>query len=155
MGDTLANLENTSSLAKNGGAVAPPDTLASGVKRLVVCCDGTQNDGVNTLKPITNVARIARCINNEDVLTGTNGSRCNVPQIVFYMRGVATGTSLFNNLRDSLFGRGMSLEKLSCGDLLLGVKRATRNDISLTSRRYQQQYPGSLRIPLPKLEQRR
>jgi uncharacterized protein (DUF2235 family) len=112
MGDTLANVDNTSSLAKNGGAVAPPDTLASGFKRLVVCCDGTQNDGVNTLKPITNVARIARCIKNDDVVTRTDGIRCKVLQIVFYMRGVATGTARVVNLRDSLFGRGMSLAQL-------------------------------------------
>ena len=72
------------------------------ITRFILCCDGTKNDGVNKRRPRTNVARLARCISN----TGR------VPQVVFYMRGVGTGTSRVNNWRDSFNGRGAWLYKL-------------------------------------------
>jgi hypothetical protein len=77
-------------------------------KRLIICCDGTTNDGVNTEKPITNVARIARCIKNDHIVQEADGSRTSLVQIVMYMRGVATGTSSAANAVDILGGRGMS-----------------------------------------------
>jgi uncharacterized protein (DUF2235 family) len=79
-----------------------------GRKRLIVCCDGTTNDGVNTQKPITNVARIARCIKNDHIIQEADGSRTSIAQIVIYMRGIATDTSILANAVDMLGGRGMS-----------------------------------------------
>jgi uncharacterized protein (DUF2235 family) len=82
--------------------------IQPGRKRLIVCCDGTTNDGINTQKPITNVARIARCIKNDHIIQEADGSRTCLAQIVMYMRGVATGTSILANAVDMLGGRGMS-----------------------------------------------
>lgn len=76
-------------------------------KRLIVCCDGTTNDGVNTKKPITNVARIARCIDNESKVVESDRSERHIAQIVFYLRGVGTGTSFLTNTVDGVYGRGM------------------------------------------------
>jgi hypothetical protein len=79
-------------------------------RRLIVCCDGTQNDGINTLKPLTNVARIARCVHDEDerVTADRNDIRVPIQQIVYYKAGVGTGTSKLTNLADSVTGTGMS-----------------------------------------------
>lgn len=86
-------------------------------KRLIVCCDGTTNDGVNTKKPITNVARIARCIDNESKVVERDRSERHIAQIVFYLRGVGTGTSFLTNAVDDVYGRGMhaSLTVELCG----------------------------------------
>jgi uncharacterized protein (DUF2235 family) len=69
-------------------------------RRLVVCCDGTANDSDRD-NPLTNVARISRCIAAEDDRWGNLFT-----QIVFYMSGVGTGTSKANNMYDSIIGRG-------------------------------------------------
>lgn len=85
-------------------ARSTPEGARPTPKRLVVCCDGTLNDGVNTKKPITNVARIARCIKNDG---DVNDSGRPIPQIVFYLRGIGTGTSFLTNAVDGVYGRGM------------------------------------------------
>jgi uncharacterized protein (DUF2235 family) len=79
-------------------------------RRLIVCCDGTQNDGINTLKPLTNVARIARCIHDEDerVTADRNDAKIPIQQITYYKAGVGTGTSKTRNLFDAVNGTGMS-----------------------------------------------
>ncbi|OWO99564.1 hypothetical protein B2J93_2609 [Marssonina coronariae] len=69
-------------------------------KRLVVCCDGTWNAGDDG-QPLTNVAKIARCVADVDVW----GSR-NIVQIVHYLPGVGTGTRKNANIRDGMFGKG-------------------------------------------------
>jgi uncharacterized protein (DUF2235 family) len=92
--------------SQHGKAAITIDQSTPTPKRLVICCDGTLNDGINTGRPITNVSRIARCIKTDDIATDAHGNRTSIPQLVFYMRGVATGTSRFNNLRDGVFGRG-------------------------------------------------
>lgn len=110
-------------------------------KRLIVCCDGTAKDGVNTEKPITNVARIARCIKNDD--RGNNSGHPG-PQIVFYLRGIGTGTSYLANLVDRVLGRG----KPSCPNGLLASLVIMITDL----RRDQQHHQGILCIPLLELE---
>ncbi|PBP18125.1 hypothetical protein BUE80_DR010979 [Diplocarpon rosae] len=72
-------------------------------KRLVVCCDGTWNAGDDG-QPLTNVAKIARCVADVDVW----GSR-NVVQIVHYLPGVGTGTRKNANIRDGMFGIGKTI----------------------------------------------
>ncbi|SMR64486.1 unnamed protein product [Zymoseptoria tritici ST99CH_3D1] len=67
--------------------------------RLIVCCDGTNNDGINQDGPLTNVSRITRCVKYEDSKTKT------IP-IVYYRSGVGTGTSRLGNYPDMVFGNG-------------------------------------------------
>ncbi|KAH8670103.1 hypothetical protein BGZ60DRAFT_527588 [Tricladium varicosporioides] len=67
-------------------------------RRLIVCCDGTSKDSKSG-NPLTNVARISRCIAAHDE---------DIAQVVFYMPGVATGTSTINNTYDAIVGRGIS-----------------------------------------------
>ena len=71
-------------------------------KRLIVCCDGTSNDSINTSAPPTNVSRIARCIKDEDDYDNNE----KVIQLVYYRSGVGTGTSKVTNIVDSICGRG-------------------------------------------------
>ena len=71
-------------------------------RRLILCCDGTQNDSLNTKVPLTNVARISRCF--ESVDERISGDTVN--QMIFYQSGVGTGTSNLVNGLDSLSGRG-------------------------------------------------
>ncbi|EKD18039.1 hypothetical protein MBM_03811 [Drepanopeziza brunnea f. sp. 'multigermtubi' MB_m1] len=56
-------------------------------KRLIVCCDGTWNAGDDG-QSLTNVAKISRCIADVDDWNGMK----DVVQIVYYVRGVGTGT---------------------------------------------------------------
>jgi uncharacterized protein (DUF2235 family) len=67
-------------------------------KRLIVCCDGTWNDSISTDSPLTNVARISRCI------PGVSDS--GVIQVVSYYTGVGSGTSRASNIIDGMTGRG-------------------------------------------------
>ena len=71
-------------------------------RRLIVCCDGTAND-VDRDSPLTNVARISRCISPED-----RRGEIDFTQIVYYLPGVGTGTSWAGNKVDGLVGRGSS-----------------------------------------------
>ncbi|KAL5322554.1 hypothetical protein ACEPPN_010527 [Leptodophora sp. 'Broadleaf-Isolate-01'] len=72
-------------------------------KRLIVCCDGTQNADDVKGQPLTNVAKIARCVSDEDTW-----KQQTFIQIVHYQPGVGTGTSRFTNTRDAAIGRGLS-----------------------------------------------
>ena len=69
-------------------------------KKLVVCCDGTWNNEDRPDAPLTNVARISRCIQGID----DEG----IPQIVFYQPGVGSGTSKLGNIVEGATGRGNS-----------------------------------------------
>ncbi|KAE8440705.1 hypothetical protein EG329_006791 [Mollisiaceae sp. DMI_Dod_QoI] len=70
------------------------------MKRIIVCCDGTWNDSISTDSPLTNVARISRCI------PGISAS--GIVQIVSYYCGIGSGTSKPGNFVDGLTGRGVS-----------------------------------------------
>ena len=79
-------------------------------KRLIVCCDGTANDGVNTSAPLTNVSRIARCIASSHSASRDSSSQdpsSEIVQAVYYRSGVGTGTSDWGNLIDWIWGRGI------------------------------------------------
>lgn len=69
-------------------------------RRLIVCCDGTTNAGDDG-QPLTNVARIARCIDEKDTYKGRN-----FIQIVHYQPGLGTGTSKVVNKFDGMSGKG-------------------------------------------------
>jgi uncharacterized protein (DUF2235 family) len=92
-------------------------SLASGqgpgiYKRLIVCCDGTWNAGDLEGRPLTNVAKIARCISDKDdwkpkVQDGEIAkSRGIYTQIVHYQPGVGLGTGKVSNTWDAMTSRG-------------------------------------------------
>ncbi|KAF7310874.1 DUF2235 domain-containing protein [Mycena chlorophos] len=60
---------------------------ARAIKRIIVCCDGTWEDGVTMTnrQSYTNILRLARTMNHED-------TRFNppIPQIVFYQSGIGS-----------------------------------------------------------------
>lgn len=66
-------------------------------KRLFICCDGTWNDGINNRGPLTNVSRLARCV---------EGVAGDYLQIVYYDSGVGNGTALPSQTVDGATGRG-------------------------------------------------
>ena len=73
-------------------------------KRIIVCCDGTENDSISTDNPLTNVSRLSRCIDTEPRFDE------DFVQMVHYQTGVATGTSNFTNKYDAALGRGESAQ---------------------------------------------
>ncbi|KAJ7786267.1 hypothetical protein B0H16DRAFT_25079 [Mycena metata] len=62
-------------------------------KRIIVCCDGTWQDGVSTenRQSYTNILRLARTINHED-----SRSHPPIPQIVFYQSGIGSEKSFYS-----------------------------------------------------------
>jgi uncharacterized protein (DUF2235 family) len=68
-------------------------------RRIVVCCDGTENDSIGTDNALTNVARLARSLE-------TQVDDRNYIQVVHYQTGIATGTWSLTNKYDAAFGRG-------------------------------------------------
>ncbi|KDQ63599.1 hypothetical protein JAAARDRAFT_29620 [Jaapia argillacea MUCL 33604] len=73
-------------------------------KRIVVCCDGTWQDGlsVDAKWKYTNVLRIARMINRHD-------DRCDppIPQIVFYQTGVGSQRNFYSEYIDAATGASL------------------------------------------------
>jgi uncharacterized protein (DUF2235 family) len=68
-------------------------------KKLILCCDGTGYAEITQPnKTLTNVSRIARCINKED----KDGN----PQVVYYQPGVGTDSWSPGNLLKQAFGAG-------------------------------------------------
>ncbi|KAI9069965.1 hypothetical protein FKP32DRAFT_1558689, partial [Trametes sanguinea] len=66
---------------------APAQELSRGHKRIIVCCDGTWQDGivVNQRWKYTNILRLARAINHVD-----ERFRPPIHQVVFYQSGIGT-----------------------------------------------------------------
>ncbi|KDQ63600.1 hypothetical protein JAAARDRAFT_29622 [Jaapia argillacea MUCL 33604] len=73
-------------------------------KRLIVCCDGTWQDGMTMNKTwkYTNILRLARTINHED-------DRFNppIPQIVFYQSGIGSEQNFWSEYVDGATGAGL------------------------------------------------
>ncbi|KAI0695177.1 hypothetical protein BC835DRAFT_1484280 [Cytidiella melzeri] len=73
-----------------------PQSKQNIIKRIIVCCDGTWQDGLIAMHrwKYTNVLRLARAINHTDERFSPH-----VPQVVFYQSGVGTfGDKLIENL---------------------------------------------------------
>ncbi|KAH8835303.1 hypothetical protein DL96DRAFT_39490 [Flagelloscypha sp. PMI_526] len=70
-------------------------------RRLIVCCDGTWQDGVSTTDRLkyTNVLRLARAIDYQDARYEPP-----IPQIVFYQSGVGSQKNLFSTYIDGVIG---------------------------------------------------
>jgi hypothetical protein len=78
-------------------------------KRLIVYYDGTWNAGDAQGQPLTNVAKIVRCISDVDTWKPKGDDETkgkNFVQIVHYQLGIGTGTGWWANLRDGMFGKG-------------------------------------------------
>ncbi|KAH8768850.1 hypothetical protein F5883DRAFT_63357 [Diaporthe sp. PMI_573] len=88
-------------IPKAKAKMGPENTLEhnSDLKRkLIVCCDGTWKDE-REAGSCSNVSMIARCITPYD--------RDDTPQIVYYQRGLGTGTSRYANFREGFSGKGL------------------------------------------------
>lgn len=65
-------------------------------RRLIVCFDGTNNDGLNTGSPQSNVGRLYSCIRGYDLARQVN-------QLKHYIHGLATTTMALDQ-REGGFG---------------------------------------------------
>jgi uncharacterized protein (DUF2235 family) len=85
-------------------------------KRIIVCCDGTWNNADGTGQVPTNVAKLARCIDNEAEVLHEDGKRVLIKQIVYYQRGIGSvGGWLFGKFENAIegaTGRGTQLAKI-------------------------------------------
>ncbi|KAK0446409.1 uncharacterized protein EV420DRAFT_1276582, partial [Desarmillaria tabescens] len=74
-------------------------------KRLIVCCDGTWQDGVLTQDRLlyTNTLRLARTITNEDTRSDPP-----IQQIVFYQSGIGSEGNLYDEYVDATTGGSLA-----------------------------------------------
>ncbi|KAJ6621699.1 hypothetical protein B0H10DRAFT_970376 [Mycena sp. CBHHK59/15] len=70
-------------------------------KRIIVCCDGTWQDGISTenRRSYTNILRIARTINHEDARF-----HLPIPQIVFYQSGIGSEKNFYSEYIEGTTG---------------------------------------------------
>ncbi|KAJ3898960.1 hypothetical protein F5879DRAFT_978599 [Lentinula edodes] len=82
-------------------AVAGPLKNGRVKKRIIVCCDGTWQDGVTTQNRLsyTNVLRLARTIEHEDFRTVPP-----TPQIVFYQSGIGSADNFYSEYVEGTTG---------------------------------------------------
>jgi uncharacterized protein (DUF2235 family) len=66
------------------GAI-PMSQAAPTYRRLIVCFDGTENDGLATGQHLTNVGRLYSCITRHNTVN-------DVDQLQHYVQGLATAT---------------------------------------------------------------
>ncbi|KAI0963650.1 hypothetical protein AcW1_000668 [Taiwanofungus camphoratus] len=73
-------------------------------KRIIVCCDGTWQDGtvVGERWKYTNVLRLARAVNHIDERFDPP-----IPQIVFYQSGVGASNSIYDQIVDGATGASL------------------------------------------------
>lgn len=75
-------------------------------KRLIVCCDGTWEDGTSEIEtPPSNITRLSRCL-KQYAKVERNGVILSVPQITYYQKGVGTG--VVDQYIGGLSGAGLS-----------------------------------------------
>ena len=73
-------------------------------KRIIVCCDGTWNNADGTGQVPTNIAKLARCIDNEAEVH-EDGKKVLIKQIVYYQRGIGSvGGWLFGQFENAIEG---------------------------------------------------
>ncbi|KAG6814066.1 hypothetical protein H0H92_003113 [Tricholoma furcatifolium] len=71
-------------------------------KRIIVCCDGTWQDGIGEERSMyTNVLRLARTINHEDERVQPLPA---IPQIVFYQSGIGSDNNLYSRYVEGTTG---------------------------------------------------
>lgn len=69
MANPSTNPQGTSNLGAATNVNDPIRQHMPRAKRIIACCDGTTNDGINSESSLTNVARLSRCISHEDTTT--------------------------------------------------------------------------------------
>ncbi|KAF8168146.1 hypothetical protein B0H34DRAFT_684398 [Crassisporium funariophilum] len=73
-------------------------------KRLIVCCDGTWQDGISEHRSAyTNVLRLARTINHVD-----ERFQPSIPQIVFYQSGIGTEKNFYSEYVEGTTGGSLA-----------------------------------------------
>ncbi|KZT72839.1 hypothetical protein DAEQUDRAFT_722452 [Daedalea quercina L-15889] len=74
-------------------------------KRIVVCCDGTWQDGiiVNARWKYTNVLRLARAVRHVDARVDPP-----VPQVVFYQSGIGSANNIYSHFIDGATGASLA-----------------------------------------------
>ena len=77
-----------------------------GMKRLVVCCDGTWNKPDNEI--ITNVEKLARTVQSDPGATG------GAYQLVYYVSGVGSGSYGADRVLGGAFGFGLFHNVIAC-----------------------------------------
>lgn len=85
-------------------------------KRIIVCCDGTWQDGISEYRSrFSNVLRLARAINHEDERQDALGpdipdgsSKFPIQQIVFYQSGVGTENNPWSEYVDGATGASLA-----------------------------------------------
>ncbi|PKX89220.1 T6SS phospholipase effector Tle1-like catalytic domain-containing protein [Aspergillus novofumigatus IBT 16806] len=76
-------------------------------KRLIVCCDGTWQDSLaDEAQPPSNLTRFSRALSRLAIVDGEDGQQHEIPQIVYYQKGV--GTSLGDKYWGGVAGLGVS-----------------------------------------------
>ncbi|KAJ3857808.1 hypothetical protein EV368DRAFT_17272, partial [Lentinula lateritia] len=90
---THSSLQRVMTDPESLDAVAGPLKNGRVKKRIIVCCDGTWQDGVTTQNRLsyTNVLRLARTIEHEDFRTVPP-----TPQIVFYQSGIGSADNFYS-----------------------------------------------------------
>ncbi|KAF9229239.1 hypothetical protein BS17DRAFT_10792 [Gyrodon lividus] len=70
-----------------------PISVSKTKKRIIVCCDGTWQDGVIVKErwKYTNVLKLSRALNHVDERTGTS-----IAQVVFYQSGVGSSPNFYS-----------------------------------------------------------
>ncbi|GJJ14807.1 hypothetical protein Clacol_009075 [Clathrus columnatus] len=86
------------------GYTLNPESSFNVPKRIVVCCDGTWQDGIACKAPLqyTNILKIARAVNSQDLR-----SKVPIPQIVFYQAGVGTNSLFLMDCLDGAVGTSL------------------------------------------------
>ncbi|KAJ2920394.1 hypothetical protein MD484_g113, partial [Candolleomyces efflorescens] len=87
------------------GHITSTDDLKLRVgKRIVVCCDGTWQDGIGEHRSLyTNVLRLARTIHHED-----ERFQPPIPQIVFYQSGIGTEKNFYSEYIEGTTGGSLA-----------------------------------------------
>ncbi|KAG0708817.1 hypothetical protein DFH29DRAFT_342656 [Suillus ampliporus] len=77
-------------------------------KRIIVCCDGTWQDGVNVKEcwKQTNILKLSRGLHHVDERSGVS-----IPQIVYYQSGVGTAQNFYSQYVDGATGESL-IEKV-------------------------------------------
>ncbi|KAL5313444.1 hypothetical protein ACEPPN_019177 [Leptodophora sp. 'Broadleaf-Isolate-01'] len=127
MSGSTSDRQETSHINAHSASQTDPEEPKLQNRRLIVCCDGTWNVGDVDGQQLTNVGKIARCIDDvdtwkpkkEDAAKANDGTEVkkdedeihrprNFAQIVYYQPGIGTGTGRFSNNLDAMTGRGLS-----------------------------------------------
>ncbi|KAF9015120.1 hypothetical protein BDQ17DRAFT_1403847 [Cyathus striatus] len=75
-------------------------------KRIIVCCDGTWQDGISEHRSAyTNILRLSRAINNEDI---RNDGGPPIQQIVFYQSGIGTEKNFYSEYIEATTGGSLA-----------------------------------------------